>query len=109
MTVRNGTREFNEALITFVNTTQARLDADYAALYGGFPAAPALTVDPGAVNVRIVKTSPASRSVYCFVRISDGAILKADGWKRPAKHARGSIFVNAGQDAVSTYGANRLR
>ena len=33
------------------------------------------------------------RSVYCFVRAEDGAILKAASWKAPAlNYVRGSIF-----------------
>lgn len=108
MTIRNATPEFNEALITFVNTTQARLDAHYTREYTHVQA-PQLTADPGSKNVRIVATGPGQRSVFCFVRIADGAILKAAGWKAPAKHVRGSIFVNAGQDAVGHYGAHYLR
>lgn len=110
MTIRNGTREFNEALIAFINTTQAKLDAEYAAKYSHVTA-PQLTAEGGAKNVRIVsnQTTGAGRSVFCFVRIADGAILKAAGWKAPAKHARGSIYVNAGQDAIGMYGANYMR
>jgi hypothetical protein len=101
MMIRNATPEFNEALVAFLNTTQARLDAEYARNYGGYPAAPQLTVDPGVKNVRVVASGPAQRSVFCFIRIADGAVLKADGWKKPAKHARGSIHVNAGQDVAA--------
>ena len=100
--------DFNSALKTFVETTQARLVADYARQYSNVTA-PTLTVERGIKNVRIVSASLNSRSVFCFVRIADGAVLKADGWKKPAKHARGSIYVNHGQDAVTTYGANYLR
>jgi len=33
------------------------------------------------------------RSVYCFVRAADGAILKSASWKAPAlNYTRGSIF-----------------
>jgi len=48
---------------------------------------------------RIVKSDapvnggqPSSRSVWGFVDLSNGDILKAAGWKAPAKHARGNIF-----------------
>ena len=49
----------------------------------------------GPKNIRIVRTdidNEMSRSVYCFVRKSDGAILKAAGWNAPAKGVRGSIM-----------------
>lgn len=108
MTILNGTKEFNLALGAFVNATQAKIDAYFKANLTNLQA-PQLTVEPGSKNVRIVSSGLANRSVHCFVRIEDGAILKAAGWKAPAKHARGSIFVNQGQDAVGVYGANYLR
>ena len=42
----------------------------------------------GRKYVRIVKTTHHQRSVYCFVRIDDGAILMAASWKTPAKGVR---------------------
>lgn len=30
-------------------------------------------------------------SAFCFIDLSTGDIFKADGWSRPAKHARGNI------------------
>jgi len=32
------------------------------------------------------------RSVYCFIDLRNGDILKAAGWKAPAKGKRGSIY-----------------
>lgn len=49
----------------------------------------------------------SSRSAFCFVDMETGAILKADGWKRPAKHARGNI-ANGAAD-VGPYGAAYMR
>lgn len=49
----------------------------------------------GKVNARIVLNSGPSRSVHCFVRLADGAILKADGWSKPAKGVRGNIANGA--------------
>ena len=49
----------------------------------------------GRVNARIVMAPiyngvphEMSRSVYCFVRLADGAILKSASWKAPAKGVR---------------------
>lgn len=100
--------EFNAALDAFVSGVQARSDARYAEQLPRLEA-PKFSVMPGRKNVRVVSSQPGSRYVFCFVRIADGAVLKADGWKAPAKHARGSIYVNEGRDAVSDYGANYLR
>jgi len=50
------------------------------------------SVEYGRKYARIVQADPASsyaqRSVYCFVRIEDGAILKSASWKSPAKGVR---------------------
>jgi hypothetical protein len=58
------------------------------------------SVERGPKNARIVRAEkwgdkePSSRSVHCFVRLEDGAILKSSGWKAPAKNpVRGSIFA----------------
>lgn len=63
-------------------------------------------VDHGKVRARIVHDG----SAYCFVDYATGNILKTDGWSRPAKHPRGSIYAeDNGASAVGPYGANYLR
>lgn len=52
------------------------------------------------------ETSPRDRSVFCFVDITNGDILKAASWKVPTKHSRGNIFDSDPQRAVDLYGAN---
>ena len=49
------------------------------------------TVEYGKKNARIVVDS-GQRSVYCFVELLTGDILKAAGWKAPAAGKRGSIW-----------------
>jgi hypothetical protein len=39
-------------------------------------------------RVRLVREG----SAHCFVEIATGDVLKAAGWKAPAKHARGNIY-----------------
>jgi len=53
------------------------------------------SVESGRKNARIVQcaVNPAgvvsnTRSVYCFVRLEDGAVLKSASWKTPAKGVR---------------------
>lgn len=46
----------------------------------------------GKKNARIVRKDMSSKSVYCFVRIADGALLKASGWRAPAEGVRGSVL-----------------
>lgn len=55
----------------------------------------AYSAEMGRVNARIVMTPvyngvpfKSSRSVYCFIRLADGAILKSASWKAPAKGVR---------------------
>jgi hypothetical protein len=65
----------------FASALNAKFGADYT-----------FTVEMGRKNARIVQQDPRSsypqRMVYCFVRIEDGAILKAASWKAPAKGVR---------------------
>ncbi len=73
---------------------------------------PQLSAEMGRRYVRIVKTlyrDPTNRSVFCFVDTTTGNVLKAAGWKAPAKHARGNIYADDnGAGAVSAYGARYL-
>jgi hypothetical protein len=45
---------------------------------------------PGVKYTRIVQTAPGHRSVFCFVDAA-GNILKAAGWKAPAKGVRSTL------------------
>jgi hypothetical protein len=60
------------------------------------------------------------RSVFCFIAATDseskslgkvkrGDILKAAGYKAPAKHVRGSILSADPTSGVGLYGANYIR
>lgn len=100
--------EFDAALAAFIAATEARIEARRVAHFPNTSPA-LLELEHGLKYIRVVKRDGGSRSAFCFVRKPDGAILMAAGWKKPAKHARGSIFVNAGQDAVTEYGARYLR
>lgn len=102
------TNDFDTALTAFVAVAQTLVNKNYEH-YKNLTA-PRVYADPGGIkNVRVVIEGSGSRSVFCFVRKVDGAILKAAGWKAPAKHARGSIYVNNGVDAITAYGARYIR
>lgn len=50
------------------------------------------------------------RCVYCFIDKENGDILKAAGWEKPAKHARGNIFKPEGwKSNLNVYGPLHLR
>ena len=72
-----------------------------------------LTIERGRKYARIVTNGTGNRggnrSVYCFVRLDNGDILKAATWKAPAKYARGNIFAADPLAGVGEYGAEYLR
>jgi hypothetical protein len=47
---------------------------------------------PGKRYVRIVMDAKGSKSVHAFVDVENGDLLKAAGWKAPAKGARGNLI-----------------
>jgi hypothetical protein len=101
---------FGLALADFTDALQTRLTAHFANFYPNIEP-PVVSVEVGSKNVKVITTQPGpSRSVFCFIRRADGAILKAAGWKGPAKHARGSIYTDDhGMSAVSESGAHYIK
>ncbi len=105
------TTEFNTALQTFLEGCQ-RIHTDYQARY--FP-----SIKPDSIHsklgkryVRIIRRRAEGNgdSVHCFVDMTNGDVLKAAGWKAPAKHARGNIFdEHNGLGSMSEYGPAYLR
>lgn len=60
--------------------------------------------------VKIIRVGPGHRSVHCFLRRSDGAVMKAASWLAPAKHARGNVNdPDRGLGCMGPYGAAYLR
>lgn len=56
-----------------------------------------LDIEMGAKFARLVTGTQErhDRSVHAFVDLSNGDLLKADGWKRPAKGPRGNLLDDA--------------
>jgi hypothetical protein len=54
-------------------------------------AAPGVEIMMGRKFARIVRTGVGERSAYGFIDLANGDLLKADGWKQPAKGKRGNI------------------
>jgi hypothetical protein len=52
----------------------------------------AFTAEYGKKYARIVVHTNGSKSVYCFIDLNNGDILKANSYKTPAKGKRGNIF-----------------
>lgn|SRR5512141_1379008 len=101
---------FNLRLDDFMVALNLMLADTYKRAYKNLEP-PMVSADPGNKYIRIVRTDAngKSRSVHCFIDKSNGDVLKADGWKRPAKHARGNIFnADCGMGGVTPYGARYL-
>lgn len=68
-----------------------------------------LTVEPGKKYARVVSDNGVSRSVYCFVDMGNGDVLKAASWRSPSKHPRGNVYDQNPTAGVGPYGANYIR
>jgi hypothetical protein len=68
-----------------------------------------LGMEMGRRYVRVTRQSVGSsgKSAYCFIDITNGDVLKAESYKKPAKHARGNIY--SGKLGVTCYGGEYLR
>jgi hypothetical protein len=106
---------FDAALARFVADAQALVDAHMAA---DFPRNPrkVLAVMRGGRYARITVDDvrdgkPAGqRSCFCFVDSTNGDVLKAAGWKAPAKGARGNIYTYTNvNECITSYGAHYAR
>ena len=100
-------QEFNTALQSFIEGCVKISNA--SAMLCGYD----LSAEWLQKRVRVVRSDVGnvnSRSVHCFVDMATGDVLKADGWAKPAKHARGNIYdAKNGLGGMSPYGANYLR
>jgi hypothetical protein len=72
-----------------------------------FPRLPAdpITVKRGRKYTRFFKGT----SIYCFIVMATGEILMPATWKKPAKHARGSIHNAEPLKCCGPYGVAYLR
>lgn len=101
--------DFATALKAYVVALQDKVDQHQK---DNFPSLPRtlITIETGVKYVRVVRNDNGQGgSVHSFINTVNGDILKAAGWKAPAKHARGSIYApDHGMSAVTVYGANYL-
>ena len=110
-------RAFESRVQCFVAFVQAQTNAYTAANYSNLTPDNISAPAPwGAKYIRIVRANApdnngeGQRSVHCFIDRSNGDILKAAGWKAPAKHARGNIFADDyGMSCMDPYGPRYLR
>ncbi len=103
--------DFDAMLDKFVGKAQMLISENERRIHDKVKFNTRLEVMHGRRYVRVVKTDDFDhRSAYCFVDKQNGNVLKADGWKRPAKHARGNIYgEDGGLGGVTPYGAAYIR
>lgn len=101
------TKEWQEAFALFLERLKELVDGEYKAHYPNLTA-PTWEAEYGLKNVRVVRVSN-QRMVHCFVDMTNGDVLKAEGWKKPAPTPRGNIFSDMnGMEGVNAYGAEYL-
>lgn len=94
----NDSPTFDTNLNLFLDGIRAKIDA-YWQQNGYTHTKPVIETMEGNRYIRIVSAtknvdgSYLSRSCWGFVDKTNGDVLKAAGWKAPAKHARGNIFA----------------
>lgn len=58
---------------------------------------------------RFLKFTVGNR-VYCFVDMTNGDVLKAESWRKPAMHARSNVHdADFGLSGVNEYGGIYLK
>lgn len=89
----------------------AVIEANYRATCPNMVAAGVMDsarIEFGRRYAKIVRT--ASRSVFAFIDLTNGNILKPASWAKPARHARGNVLDIAGRrNSYGPYGINYLR
>jgi len=105
------TSEFTTKIEGFLAALQKLSDDHYAANFKHITG-PVFSAKYNPSYVRIIRTETfgSGRSVHCFIDY-DGNILKAAGWKAPAKGIRGTLDdenFSVGK-GVGVYGAAYFR
>jgi hypothetical protein len=97
--------DFDTALQGFLVGAQKIIADHFAARHPNLKV-PTLGVDRGSKNLRIVLEEDGRRSVFCFIDRKTGDVLKAAGWKAPAKGVRGNILnpETNGLERITPYG-----
>ena len=106
--------DLNERLEEFVVRCEQLANASHGKT---FPFNVRMQPERGKKYVRIVSCNVdkstgtlSGRSAHCFVDLTNGNILKAEGWKSPHKTPRGNIYADDfGMDCMTPYGCIYLR
>lgn len=101
------------AIGTWVARAQRVIDDEWARSKNVGPT-PVLSVDPkGRRYVRILRKDRPEHlfgSVFAFIDLTTGDVLKPDGWKRPSPIPRGNVLdEKGGMQCVGAYGIVGMR
>ena len=109
---------FDDAMTNLLENIQADYDNWCDGRKYGSTKTLDLSLNKGRKFVKVVEGSLGQRRVWGFVSLVDGThkglplkrgdILKAAGWRGPAKHSRGSIFDTEMHKSFSWTGPNYL-
>ena len=81
----------------------------YAKQYPNLPL-PALSVKYGPRYAKVVIDHGSGPSVWAFIDLDSGDILKPANWQAPAKHARGNLDdAKFGLGRITAFGPEYLR
>lgn len=83
--------EFNAKFETFLAGC-ARISQEHSAKHFPNNENSVFSYERGQRYIRVVRSDYGARSVHCFVDTTTGDVLKAAGWRAPAKGVRGNIF-----------------
>ena len=90
-----------------LETFRAALQAWIAGVYvrsGNETLAPSIELMSGPKYARIVRVGPGERSAFGFVDLANGDLLKAEGWKKPARGVRGNMLSATPLKGCTLYG-----
>lgn len=109
------TQNFDSTMSEMVRWINDMLDQNWKDSKYTFEGAPVVRVQKGRVNAKLITVRDGGRgseSVYGFVEIATGKIMKAASWKapEPAKHERGNLYNESSwKTAFTPYGVAYLR
>lgn len=102
--------ELDRLIEAFRRQIQSTLDAHYAK---SFPTleVPQIKLEWGQKYVRIVRErGPNDRSAFGFIDTTNGDLLKAESWKKPARIPRGNLYdASTWKGSHDPYGMAYLR
>ena len=95
--------DIDDAIADFVPKVQKMIVEHYEEKFSNLEP-PVLSVKNGSKYTKIIKTNNQI-SVWGFIDRSNGNVLKAESWRKPAKHARGNLYdPDSGMKYIGIYG-----